>query len=201
MATRRESRRPRSGGASAFSSLRIKATSVASNVDIAEDARFKFQIIQPVLNHIAYADNASQLAVVNHRHVTHVMAGHQAHEVSEIIPEGRGYQTVRHDVLYLHGRDWLAVLRKGAHDITFGDNTDNSSSLVTTRAPTFFARNQSVALLMLASGAIVATSIPFRSKMLSTFMTVYHVRLIQRVCRRAFIASNAQCNADSLDWY
>jgi hypothetical protein len=34
-------------------------SSVASNVDIADDARFKFQIIQPVLNHVSYADNAS----------------------------------------------------------------------------------------------------------------------------------------------
>ena len=63
---------------------------MASNVDIAEDARFKFQIIQPVFNHVAYADNASQLAVAKHRHVAHAMAGHQAHQVGEIIPEGRG---------------------------------------------------------------------------------------------------------------
>src|SRR5262245_43016747 len=39
--------------------------------------------------------------------------------------------------------------------------------LVTTRAPIFFVRSQSAALLMLASGAIVATSVPFRLKMLS----------------------------------
>jgi hypothetical protein len=50
-----------------------------------------------------------------------------------------------------------------------------ASVLVTTRAPTFFARNQSAALLMLASGAIVATSVPFFSKMLSTFMAVFPV--------------------------
>jgi hypothetical protein len=50
-----------------------------------------------------------------------------------------------------------------------------ASLLVTTRAPTFFARNQSAALLMLASGAIVATSVPFLSKMLSTFMAVLPV--------------------------
>jgi hypothetical protein len=31
---------------------------MASNVGIAKDARFKFQIIQPVLNHVAHADNA-----------------------------------------------------------------------------------------------------------------------------------------------
>src|SRR6478672_9899291 len=40
-------------------------------------------------------------------------------------------------------------------------------SLVTTRAPIFFARSQSAALLMLASGAIVVTSVPFRLRMLS----------------------------------
>jgi hypothetical protein len=34
---------------------------VASDVDIAENARFKFQIIQPALNNVTYADNASQL--------------------------------------------------------------------------------------------------------------------------------------------
>ena len=30
---------------------------MASNVDLAEDARFKFQIIQPVLNDVACADD------------------------------------------------------------------------------------------------------------------------------------------------
>src|SRR5262244_2632974 len=43
-------------------------------------------------------------------------------------------------------------------------------SLVTTRAPIFFARSQSAALLMLASGAIVVTSVPFRLRMLSMVM-------------------------------
>ena len=104
----------------------LRLPSVASNVDIAEDVRFKFQIIQAVLNHVAYADNANQLAVAKHRHVAHAMAGHQAHQVGEIIPERRGDQAVRHDVLYLHRRNWLAVLRKRAHNITFGDNTENS---------------------------------------------------------------------------
>src|SRR5437763_947813 len=56
-----------------------RLTSVASNVDIAENARFKFQIIQPVLNHATYADNASQLAVAKHWHAAHAMAGHQVH--------------------------------------------------------------------------------------------------------------------------
>src|SRR5262249_53241261 len=40
--------------------------------------------------------------------------------------------------------------------------------LVTTREPMFFTRNQSAALLMLASGSIVATSAPFRLRMVST---------------------------------
>ena len=47
---------------------------MASNVDIAEHVRFKFQIIKPVLNDVAYADNASQLAVAKHRHMPHAMA-------------------------------------------------------------------------------------------------------------------------------
>src|SRR6516164_710025 len=106
--------------------MTYKTTSVANNVDIAQDARFKFQIIQPVFNHVAYADNASQLAVAKHRHVAHAMMGHQAHQVGEIIAKGRGDQAMRHDLLYLHRRNWLAVLRKRAHDITFGDNTENS---------------------------------------------------------------------------
>src|SRR4029450_12875574 len=46
--------------------------------------------------------------------------------------------------------------------------------LVTTRAPIFFARSQSAALLMLASGAIVATSVPFRLRMLSMDMASPH---------------------------
>jgi hypothetical protein len=47
-------------------------------------------------------------------------------------------------------------------------------SLVTTRAPIFFARSQSAALLMLASGAIVATSVPFRLRMLSMDIASSH---------------------------
>jgi hypothetical protein len=47
---------------------------VGSNVDIAKHARFKFQIIQPVFNHVAYADNASQLAVAKHRHVAQMLS-------------------------------------------------------------------------------------------------------------------------------
>src|SRR6266566_4998548 len=43
-----------------------------------------------------------------------------------------------------------------------------ASPLVTTRAPTFFARNQSAAVLTLASGIIFTTSVPFCLKMLST---------------------------------
>jgi hypothetical protein len=43
-----------------------------------------------VLNHVAYADNANQLAVAKHRHVAHVMACHQPHQMGGIIPEGRG---------------------------------------------------------------------------------------------------------------
>src|SRR3954447_26979027 len=43
-------------------------------------------------------------------------------------------------------------------------------SPVTTRAPIFFARSQSAALLMLASGAIVVTSVPFRLRMPSMVM-------------------------------
>src|SRR5580700_556510 len=47
-------------------------------------------------------------------------------------------------------------------------------SLVTTRAPIFFARSQSAALLTLASGAIVATSAPFRFRMLSMVIACSH---------------------------
>src|SRR5581483_2358020 len=43
-------------------------------------------------------------------------------------------------------------------------------SLVTTSAPIFFARNQSAALLMVASGDIVVTSVPFCLRMLSMVM-------------------------------
>src|SRR5437868_10183576 len=39
--------------------------------------------------------------------------------------------------------------------------------LVTTRAPMFFTRNQSAALITLASGSIVTTSVPFCLRMVS----------------------------------
>src|SRR6266403_3551485 len=47
-------------------------------------------------------------------------------------------------------------------------------SLVTTRAPIFFALSQSAALLMLASGAIVATLVPLRLRMLSMVIVSSH---------------------------
>src|SRR5271167_1121086 len=47
-------------------------------------------------------------------------------------------------------------------------------SFVTTRAPIFFARSQPAALLMLASGAIVVTSVPFRLRMLSMDIVSSH---------------------------
>src|SRR5260221_13946553 len=43
-----------------------------------------------------------------------------------------------------------------------------------TPAPIFFARSQSAALLMLASGAIVVTSVPFRLRMLSMVIASSH---------------------------
>ena len=100
--------------------------SMAGYVRISEHVRFKFQIIQPVLDHVAYADKPSQFAVAKYRHVAHAMAGHQMHQMGEIIPEGRGDQAVRHDVLYLHRRNWRAVLRKCAHNIAFGNHAENS---------------------------------------------------------------------------
>ena len=54
-----------------------------------------------MFNHVAYADNAGQLAVVKHRHVAHAMASHQVHQVGEIVPKETRDQAVRHDVLYL----------------------------------------------------------------------------------------------------
>ena len=51
----------------------------SGNIGIVQDVCFKFQIIEPALNHIANADDASQLAIAKHRHVTHAMTGHQVH--------------------------------------------------------------------------------------------------------------------------
>jgi hypothetical protein len=48
------------------------------------------------------------------------------------------------------------------------DQPNLPDKLVTTRAPMFFTRNQSAALLMLASGSIFATSVPFCLRMVST---------------------------------
>src|SRR6516225_10846522 len=47
-----------------------------------------------------------------------------------------------------------------------------TSPLVTTRAPTFLARNQSAAFLILESGPIFATSAPFCLKIVSTVITI-----------------------------
>src|SRR5215831_7754196 len=47
-----------------------------------------------------------------------------------------------------------------------------TSPLVTTSAPTFLARNQSAAFLMLESGPILATSAPFCLKLVSTVITI-----------------------------
>src|SRR5262249_31420009 len=59
--------------------------------------------------------------------------------------------------------------RKCVNDFPFGNERPRTAfPLVTTRAPMFFTRNQSAALLMLASGSIVATSVPFCLRMVST---------------------------------
>ena len=91
----------------------------------------------------------------------HAAAGHQAHQVGEIIPEGRGDHAVRHDVLYLHGPNCFAVLRKRTYNITFGDNTENGVAARHHQNADVLCAYQSAALLMLASGAIVTTSVPF----------------------------------------
>src|SRR5215831_12899724 len=80
---------------------------------------------------------------------------------------GHGDHAVSHDFLHRHRSGTLAVARKCVHDFTFGNKTENCPPLVTTRAPMFFMRNQSTALLMLASGSIVATSAPFCLRMVS----------------------------------
>src|SRR5262245_60716361 len=49
-----------------------------------------------------------------------------------------------------------------------------ASPLVTTRAPIFLARSQSAAVLILASGPIVVTSVPFRLRTLSTDIVSSH---------------------------
>src|SRR3954451_3056999 len=59
-------------------------------------------------------------------------------------------------------------------------------SLVTTRAPMFFARSQSAARLTLASGAIVSTLVPFRLRMLSMVIVSSH-----RVSLAAYLMSPA----------
>ena len=83
---------------------------MASDVDIAENARFKFQIIQPALNNVTYADNASQLTPHGGHHAPVQNAGllaqhpadnekrfDQRHQVGEVLDElfnARGFSPV-----------------------------------------------------------------------------------------------------------
>jgi hypothetical protein len=49
---------------------------MVSDVRVAQNIGFKFQVIQPVFNDIANADDPTQLPVAKHRHVAHAVAGH-----------------------------------------------------------------------------------------------------------------------------
>src|SRR5262249_11454265 len=75
-----------------------------------------------------------------------------------MIPDGD--HAVSHDFLHRHRSGTRAVARKCVNDFTFGNKTENCLM--------FFMRNQSAALLTLASGSIVATSVPFCLRMVST---------------------------------
>jgi hypothetical protein len=67
---------------------------MVSDVRVAQNIGFKFQVIQPVLNDIANADDPRQLPVVKHRHVAHAVAGHQFHHPVEIVVGSHGDQAV-----------------------------------------------------------------------------------------------------------
>src|SRR5262249_36466027 len=56
-----------------------------SNVGIAQDVGFEFQIVQAVSDHVADADDTGELTVAQHRHMAHAMPRHQVHHAIDTL--------------------------------------------------------------------------------------------------------------------
>src|ERR1700726_2030485 len=54
-------------------------------VGVSQHVRFGFQILQPMLDDIADADDADELAVVDYRQMPYAMVRHQAHRALQAI--------------------------------------------------------------------------------------------------------------------
>ena len=79
----------RTGGAGRLSSSSADSPALTcSNVGIAQDVGLEFQIVQTMFDHVADANYTGELAVMDHRHVAHAVAGHQVHHVRDSF--GRG---------------------------------------------------------------------------------------------------------------
>src|SRR5215831_20390693 len=93
--------------------------STRGHVGIAQDVGLTLQILQTVLDYITDADDTGELAVAQHRHVPHAMAGHQLHHATDTLVRGHGGDAVSHDFLHRHRCGSLAVARKCVNNFTF----------------------------------------------------------------------------------
>src|SRR6185437_13090117 len=81
-------------------------------VDITQNARLELQVLQPMLDHIADADDTGQLAAAQYRHVAHAMVRHQLHDAIDAFVRRHGGHAVLHDFLHGHRPGRLAIAGK-----------------------------------------------------------------------------------------
>src|SRR5580693_6462370 len=89
-------------------------------VCVPQDIRFGFQIFQPMLDDVADADDADELAIVSHRQMAHAVIRHQAHRALQAIAGRNLDDGMGHDVRYRQRKRSLSMPRDRVYDVAFG---------------------------------------------------------------------------------
>ena len=95
------------------------------DIGIAQDVVLQLQIVQPMSDDVADADDAGELSVAQNRHMAHPMTGHQAHHVGNGFGRGNGDHAASHDLAHGYRCHGLAIARNRMNDFTFGNETEN----------------------------------------------------------------------------
>src|SRR5579875_2903559 len=82
-----------------------------------------FQLVNAGLDDVADADDADQLPVFDHRHVSHRVLGPQRADGIDRVGLGAGGHHRRHDLRHRASQHARTVLVQLAHDITFGHDS------------------------------------------------------------------------------
>src|ERR1700722_11688305 len=81
-----------------------------------------FQLFHPRLDDVADADDADQLAVLEHRHVPDPVLGHQQREAVDRVRLATGRDHRCHDLLDRQREDRRSMGVQLAHHVTLGDD-------------------------------------------------------------------------------